>query len=216
MKTYAHFVSKKTSQGMKIFRHHTEFHSINGPGKAIGLVVMMNPGDARPIDDVLFNTLENSEYETEKPVLTVPDNTMKKVMRMIRKAYDDNEIKLPHQYSIHIENIFNIREKDSDKAKRYARSISGVKHLMFKSRELLNNYDFVFFAWGKLDVGIERQKDLLTKYPQAIVVNKLNYKGTIMDVSYPVHPLYMKTEYFLKASKDKIGIRLLEEDANIL
>ncbi|WP_160036923.1 hypothetical protein [Paenibacillus sp. An7] len=216
METYAHFVSKKTNQGIKVFRHHTEFHSKNGPGKAIGLVVMMNPGNARPIDDSIFNRLENSEYETKEPVLTVPDNTMKKVMRMIQEAYDDSGIILPHQYSIHIENIFNIREKDSDKAKRYARSISGIDHLMFKSRELFKNYDFVFFAWGKLDIAVERQKDLLTKYPKAIVVNKLNYRGALKDVSYPVHPLYMKTDYFLEAAKDKIGIGLLEEDANIL
>lgn len=87
---------------------------------------------------------------------------------------------------------------------------------MFKSRELLDNYNFVFIAWGKLDIGIERQRDILTKYPQAIVVNKLNYKGKLLDVSYPVHPLYMKTEYFLKASKGKIKVRLLEEDASIL
>ncbi|KOP67210.1 hypothetical protein AMS62_19610 [Bacillus sp. FJAT-18019] len=177
---------------------------------------MMNPGDARPINETLFRRLENSEYETNEPVLTVPDNTMKKVMRMIQEAYYQEGITFPDQYSIHIENIFNIREKNSKKAKRYARSISGMNHLMFKSRELLDNYNFVFLAWGKLTIGTERQRNILSKYPQAIVVNKLNYKGTLMDVSYPVHPLYMKTEYFLKASQGKINVRLLEEDADIL
>ncbi|WP_160035282.1 hypothetical protein [Paenibacillus sp. An7] len=216
MQTYAHFVSKKIDNDIRIFRHHTEFHSANGPGEVIGLVVMMNPGEARPIDEMIFQQLENSEYETSEPVLTIPDNTMKKVMRMIQEAYYQEEITLPDQYSIHIENIFNIREKNSDKAKRHARNIRGINDLMFKSRELLDNYDFVFLAWGKLDVGIERQRDIPNKYPQAIVVNKLNHKGIIMDVSYPVHPLYMKTEYFLEASKGKINIRLLEEDANIL
>ncbi|MCM3127003.1 hypothetical protein ACFQ3J_05670 [Paenibacillus provencensis] len=215
MQTYAHFVSKKIENEIKIFRHHTEFHSTNGPGEVIGLVVMMNPGDARPINETLYRRLENFEYETNEPVLTVPDNTMKKVMRMIEEAYYQDGITLPDKYSIHIENIFNIREKNSDKAKRYAKSINGMNHLMFKSRELLDNYNFVFIAWGKLDIGIERQRDILTKYPQAIVVNKLNYKGTLLDVSYPVHPLYMKTEYFLKASKGKIKVRLLEEDASI-
>ncbi|MGW7160202.1 hypothetical protein HP548_07335 [Paenibacillus taichungensis] len=216
METYAHFVSKQTDQGIKIFRHHTEFRSTNGSGKVIGLIVMMNPGNARPVDDVLFNRLENSEYETEEQVLTMPDNTMKKVMSMIQKAYKNNGITFPNQYSIHIENIFNIREKESDKAKRYAKSINGIDHLMFKCRELLNNYDFVFFAWGKLDIALERQKNLFDKYPQAIVVNRLNYKGTLMDVNYPVHPLYMNTEYFLEASKNKLNVRLIAEDANIL
>jgi hypothetical protein len=216
MQTYAHFESKEIDNEIKIFRHHTEFHSTNGPGKVIGLVVMMNPGDARPINETLFKQLENSEYETSEPVLTVPDNTMKKVMRMIQEAYYQERITFPDQYSIHIENILNIREKNSDKAKRYARNISGINHLMFKSRELLDNYDFVFLAWGKLNIGTDRQRDILKKYPQAIVVNKLIHKGTLMDVSYPVHPLYMKTEYFLKASKGKINVRLLEEDANNL
>jgi len=216
METYAHFVSKQTDQGIKIFRHHTEFRSTRGAGKAIGLIVMMNPGNARPVDDLLFNKLENSEHETEEMVLTMPDNTMKKVMGMIRKAYKENGIEFPNQYSIHVENIFNIREKDSDKAKRYAKSMNGIDHLMFKGRELLNDYDFVFFAWGKLDIAIERQKDLLEKYPQAIVVNKLNYKGILMNVNYPVHPLYMNTEYFLEASKNKLKVRVIEEAANIL
>lgn len=205
MRAYAHFISKKIDNEIKIFRHHTEFHSTNGPGRVIGLVVMMNPGDARPIDDTLFQRLENSEYETREPVLTVPDNTIKRVMRMIQTAYSQEGSTLPDQYSIHIENIFNIREKNSDKAKRYARSMSGINNLMFKSRELLDNYNFVFLAWGKLDVGIDRQSDILKRYPQAIVVNKLNQKGTLRNVNYPVHPLYMKTEYFLEAAKGKIN-----------
>lgn len=216
MQTYAHFVSKKIDNEIRIFRHNTEFHSINGPGEVIGLVVMMNPGDARPINETLFKRLKNSEYETSEPVLTVPDNTMKKVMRMIQEAYDQEGISFPDQYSIHVENIFNIREKNSDKAKKYAKNISGINHLMFKSRELLDKYDFVFLAWGKLDIGTERQKNIQKKYPQAIVVNRLNHKGKLMDVSYPVHPLYMKTEYFIEASRGKINARLLGEDANII
>lgn len=183
---------------------------MSGPGKVIGLVVMMNPGDARPLDENIFGLLENSEYETEIPVLTKPDNTMKKVMRMIQEAYSHNKLAFPNQYSIHIENIFNIREKNSDKAKKSAKNMSGLEDLMFKSRELLDDYEFVFFAWGKLDVGVERQRDFAVKYPHAIVVNKLNYRGNIRDVNYPVHPLYMKTEFFLHASQDKIRMSMFK------
>ncbi|ANS76803.1 hypothetical protein AWM70_21285 [Paenibacillus yonginensis] len=204
MNTYAHFVSKKTTQGIKIFRHHTEFHSFNGPGKAIGLIVMMNPGDARPIDEIEFNKLQNSEYEIPKPILTKPDNTMAKVMRMVPQAYEYNKISLPNKYTIHVENIFNIREKNNKKAKLLARDLVQVNDLMFKRRELNNDYNFVFFAWGKLNVGIDRQQELLNSFPNAIIVNTLNHKGNILNVEYPVHPLYMKTEYFLEATKGKI------------
>jgi hypothetical protein len=72
MKTYAKFVSKNTREEIKIFRHHTEFHSDSGPGNVIGLVVMMNPGDARPISDELFNNLKYSEFNTEGYVLRNP------------------------------------------------------------------------------------------------------------------------------------------------
>lgn len=204
MLAYAHFISKKINEEIKIFRHNTEFCSKSGPGEVIGLVVMMNPGDARPMDEHLFSRLKDSEYETNELTLTAQDNTMRKVMRLIKEAYYHNEIQLPEQYSIHVENLFNIREKNSNKAKSYARNINEANELMFKSRELLDTYNFVFFAWGKLDIGSERQKEIIKRYPQAIIVNKLNCKGTLMDVSYPVHPLYMRTEYFLEASKGKI------------
>jgi hypothetical protein len=36
------------------------------------------------------------------------------------------------------------------------------------------------------------------------MVNRLNHKGNILDVNYPVHPLYMNTEYFIEASRGKI------------
>lgn len=205
MDTYAHFVSRKTNQGIKIFRYHTEFHSINGPGKAIGLVVMMNPGDARPRDESIFRLLQTSEYETQEPILTKPDNTMKKVTRMIEEAYEHNNVSLPERYSIHIENIFNIREKNNKKAKIYAKDLDHVNDLMFKSRDLIDDYQFVFFAWGKLNIGVNRQQELFNKYPQAIKVKRLNHKGNILNVTYPVHPLYMKTDYFLEASKGRIN-----------
>jgi hypothetical protein len=205
METYAHFVSRKTNQGIKIFRHHTEFHSNNGTGEVVGLVVMMNPGDARPMDNNLFTVLQNSEYETIQPVITKPDKTMIKVMRMIQEAYNNNTVSLPDKYTIHIENIFNIREKNNIKAKKYAEELKEVSDLMFKSRELIDKYQFVFLAWGNLKIGLDRQKDYIDKYSSAIIVNKLNYKGNVINVDYPVHPLYMNTEYFLEASEGRIN-----------
>lgn len=87
MNTYAKFVSRDTSDGLKIFRHHTEFRSKNGPGEVIGLVVMMNPGEARPESDELFQKLQTEEFETGDYVATKPDKTMSKVIRMLKEAF---------------------------------------------------------------------------------------------------------------------------------
>ncbi|MNP75456.1 hypothetical protein D3C76_1725190 [compost metagenome] len=76
---------------------------------------------------------------------------------------------------------------------------------MFKTRDLVKDYEFVFFAWGKTSINQVKQDILRTNYPNAISIHKLNVKGTIMDVNYPVHPLYMNSEYFIDASQGKLS-----------
>jgi hypothetical protein len=76
---------------------------------------------------------------------------------------------------------------------------------MYKSRKLQDIYKFVFVAWGNIDIQINKQKLILDKYTNAIVVHKFNYKGELREVDYPVHPLYMNTEYFLEVARGKIG-----------
>lgn len=76
---------------------------------------------------------------------------------------------------------------------------------MYKSRDLQDAYQFVWLAWGNIDIQINKQKQILDKYNNAIIVHKLNYKGDLRDVEYPVHPLYMNSEYFLEAERGKIG-----------
>lgn len=207
MQTFAHFASRKTSEGIKIFRYFTEFHSPNGPGDVIGLIVMMNPGEARPISDHIFTKLSNGKYETNGSVETKPDNTMGKVIRMINDAFSHNNLTLPMQFTIHVENLFNVREKDNEKAKKIARSLRNLDDLMFKPRELNDKYGFVFLAWGNVrNINQRRQQELYSKFPEAIKVHKLNHKGRLLDVEYPVHPLYMNTDFFLEASIGKIRI----------
>ncbi|MEW9053601.1 MAG: hypothetical protein AB2392_20740 [Neobacillus sp.] len=204
MKTFAKFVSKNTTQGLKIFRHHTEFRSENGPGDAIGLVCMMNPGDARPISDTIFNHLQKSEYNTVDYVLTKPDKTMSKAIRLVKAAFEHNAISLPNTYTIHVENLFNIREKDSKKAIKFAKTLRETSEIMYKSRILNPSYHFVFLAWGNIDINEEKQNLLMNSYSNAIKVNKLNHKGQLLEVNYPVHPLYMNTNFFLEATNQRI------------
>lgn len=204
MNTLANYQSIRTSEGIKIFRYNTVFQSEKGSGSVIGLVYMMNPGDARPQSDELFKKLCTSEYKIKQPAITKPDNTMKKVMRLIEEAYESNNISLPEQYTIHVENLFNIREKKSSNAKRLAKNLQGIDHLMFSSRELEDSYQFVWLCWGNVHIQMERQKILRNKFPNAITVHKWNYRGEIRDVEYPVHPLYMNSDYFLEAAKGKI------------
>ncbi|EJP6471765.1 hypothetical protein NHI66_001022 [Clostridium botulinum] len=205
MITLAKYKSINTNKGIKIFRYDTVFQSKNGPGNVIGLIYMMNPGGARPESDELFQKLSTSEYETEKSVITKSDRTMDKVIRLIKQAYKENNIELPEQYTFHVENMFNIREEKSDEAKKLVKKLSDIDELMYKSRNLKDTYQFVWLAWGYINIQINKQKELLNKYNNAIIVHKLNYKGDLKYVEYPVHPLYMNSEYFFEAAKGKIG-----------
>lgn len=200
----ANYKSIKTVSGIKTFRYDTEFQSDKGPGNVIGLIYMLNPGSARPESDELFEKLSTQEYETERPVITKSDNTMKKVMKLIKQAYAENNIKLPEQYTFHIENLFNIRSKSSDEAKKLAKKLSDTYGLMYKSRKLQDAYQFVWLAWGKTNIQASRQRKILNKYKNAIIVHKLNRNG-LKNVEYPVHPLYVNSEYFLEAAEGKIG-----------
>ena len=206
MNVYAFFKSVKiSSHGLKTFRYFTEIQSIHGKGKPIGLVVMLNPGSAKPSLDDIAEKLVEQEYETPDLVQVSPDNTMGKLKNLIQKLYENNLKSLPKKFTIHIENLFNIKEQDSDAAKRLAVDIKGYDNLMFKERQLENKYNFVFFAWGNSNLNIARQDSLKNKYSdKAIMVHKLKQKDRILEVNYPVHPLFMNSGYFLDASKNKI------------
>lgn len=83
----ANFTSRQINDGMKIFRHDTALHSSTTPGTVIGLVYMMNPGSARPKSNEIFEKLQQTEFSTEEPVITLEDNTMRKVARFVELAY---------------------------------------------------------------------------------------------------------------------------------
>jgi hypothetical protein len=164
---------------------------------------MLNPGDARPDSDKDFNNLRTKEFETNGLVLTKPDNTLNKVKKLIQKLYKDNNRNMPEQFTIHIENLSNIRERDSNRAKKLAVKLTAIDKT-FARENLMEKYEFVFFAWGKAGINTERQKALYNQYPNAISVHKKKFKGTIIEVEYPIHPLYMNTGYFSEASKGKL------------
>lgn len=204
---YAKSESINTSHGLKIFRYDTELRSKNGAGEPIGLVYMLNPGSAHPVNDELFKNLQTKEYSTGDYVQTISDTTMDRVINYIKEAYKVKNLKIPTKYSIHIENLFNIREKNSDQATKLLKTIKDAEHLMYKSREIerfKDKYHFVWFAWGSTNIRIKRQQELLNIFPNAIQVKKLNVKGKIRGIMYPNHPLYMRKEFFLEAAKDKI------------
>ena len=200
----ANFTSRQINDDMKIFRHDTALHSSTTPGTVIGLVYMMNPGSARPESDEIFEKLQQAEFSTEKPVVTLQDNTMRKVARFVELAYEKNDISLPQQYTIHIENLFNLREANGDKAKSMVKKLTGIDELLFENRVIIDDCKFIWLAWGKNNIEKIKQADIMKKYPHAISVRKLNYREQTIDVQYPVHPLYMNKDFFLEAAMGKI------------
>lgn len=82
--------------------------------------------------------------------------------------------------------------------------LTGIDELLFKNRVIIDDYKFVWLAWGKNNIEKIKQTDIMKKYPDAITVSKLNYRGQTIDVQYPVHPLYMNKDFFLEAVADKI------------
>ena len=207
MITLAQYTSKMTTQGLKVFRYNTIFQSLDGAGEVIGLVYMMNPGLARPASDELFNKLNSEEYASDGLVETKPDETMRKVIDLIKRAYKQEGVKLPKRYVFHVENLFNIREKNGNIAQKLAKQLLEAKDVMFLNRNLGTNYKFTWFAWGQVSVCKDKQKSLLRQFPNAIKVLKRNgIGGVVQYVDYPVHPGRMKHDYFFEAVKGKIKV----------
>jgi hypothetical protein len=209
-KARAYFKSVKSNDKIDIFRFNTELYSEQGPGKPIGLVYMMNPGKARPESDEIFNKLEIGEFETPDFVSVKTDNTMNTVMSFLQAAYSQEGIRLPERYTIHIENLFNVREHDSNKARKMIKASTLSKDIMYKKRNIdSKDYSFVWLAWGKLNIEKSYQDEMIKRFPKAIMVNKRNYKGKVLNVNYPIHPGRMNKGYFLEAAKGKIRSELI-------
>jgi hypothetical protein len=203
MITLAEYSSITTAYGRCIFRYNTVFQGDKGAGKIIGLVYMMNPGKARPVSQALFEKLQTQDVSSTGLVKTINDRTMNRVVKLIEAAHAHNNLKLPKEFTILVENLFNIREEDSEKAMPLAGKLSELP-IMFPQRDLDLDFKFVWLAWGKVSVALEKQKSIIRKFPQAIMVLKKKHKGGIIHVNYPCHPLYVNTEFFLEASQRKI------------
>ncbi|WP_283592004.1 hypothetical protein [Clostridium butanoliproducens] len=54
-----------------------------------------------------------------------------------------------------MENLFNIREKESDKVKKLVKELSNIDELMYKSWNLQDTYQFVWLAWGNINIQIK-------------------------------------------------------------
>lgn len=165
---------------------------------------MVNPGLAKPRSNELFRMLSTSEYTTDSVVPVNSDPTMSIVINFIKKAYKKNNIKLPHRYTIYIENLFNIKEETSRIAKQLAIELTDEKHIMFQHKELNETYKFIWFAWGNTDIESNRQKLLISKFPNAIAVHKMNCRNNIIQISYPKHPIGMSKKYFKEAALGKV------------
>jgi hypothetical protein len=211
MKTIADYASIKLGPNLLTFRYNTRFISDNGPGDIIGLVYMMNPGDAKPKCVDLYNKLTTEEICLENED-TECDTTMKIVQNFIGLAFDTNGKTLPPKYTILVENLFNLRKINSKIAQRTAINYlkfdnkndieKKIAEIMFYHRHLDSNYNFVWFAWGKVRKSI--LKPDITIYPNRIIVNTIKYKGKPKQINYPKHPIGMNVDFFVDASKGKI------------
>jgi hypothetical protein len=200
----ANFASMLTTKGIKIFRYDTELNSQPDVGKIIALVYMLNPGSSRPISEKLFNDLSTTPMATTEPVLCIADNTMCRVKALVEEAYNSNALKLPVQYTIHIENLFNLREHDNQLAKRLYKQLPETNPFMHKQRELNFEYPLVWFALGNTKIRPDRQLELFQSYQDHLAVHQLNVNGIVIRTTYPVHPLFMNTQYFVEACNNKI------------
>jgi hypothetical protein len=184
----ADFESKKINGENFIFRYNTEYKSSEKAADAIGLIVMMNPGSARPECKENASRLEKEEIKLKKELIR-PDPTMRMIITLINTAYEHNKIPMPEDYILHIENLFNLKNQNAKAATTKVISNKLPPDLLYKSRQLTGKekYHFVFFAWGNPIINPERQNELFKLFPDAIQVNKVLSKGEWNDVNYPVH-----------------------------
>jgi len=215
MRVYASFKSVNTIYGLKKFRYDTELRSENNNAnvqlKPIGLIVMSNPGSAKPvpIGNVLDN-LDNGEYETPEPVLTEKDPTLSKCEQLVTLLYINHNRVLPDHFIVRIENLFNLVEKKVEDAKKLFNNLktdlNDYDNLMFRARPLESEYEFVILAWGNSYINTKQQTYLRGKYKDAIIVNRKYNNGQLEDVTYPVHPLQIDINLFAQTSQGRLKV----------
>ena len=129
---------------------------------------------------------------------------MNATVKLVEYAYKHNEIEMPKEYVLHIENLCNLRvikaqslKENVEKAEKFG---GHVFKLLYNSRVLSaydkKKYHFCFFAWGKTYLNMKMQKELPQVFPNAVRVMKtLNTNGDIVDVKYPFHMLRINRDF---------------------
>jgi hypothetical protein len=76
--------------------------------KTLGLIIMLNPGSSRLVDEKAWNTFVHNEYQVSGELLL--DNTMESIVRVLEDSFGDLEGELT------IQNLFDLRDSDSPSA----------------------------------------------------------------------------------------------------
>lgn len=191
MKVYAQFFSDSGNE----FRLNTLL-CFGTSSKLIGSIVMLNPGSARPNDDVIDLEKISDFYKDKKQISL---NNWKSfssdhTIRQVKKIFDGSYIGKSKELNgiVQIFNLFNLKNQDSKQAINTLNTI--------KSKFLFNDdIDFynksVYFGFGQAifsnDLLYDKAKDIFTKTPKSL---KSIYNDNFDDNSF-YHPMYINRKY---------------------
>lgn len=196
----ADFISKKLNETLYQFRINTRLISEEGENPVIGLIYMYNPGSARPSEKNLKVKFNKEECILKNCVTTDP--TLNRITNLLDCLQKKQILLFPKKFTIHIENLFNICDSNQYDSYDSIRLLKKYNDLIYYSREFGKyDYKFVWIAWGKTDKFLKRREKIIQLFPDAIKVNKYNYRGRIINIDHPHHPLYLGENLFIDAVK---------------
>jgi hypothetical protein len=175
-------------KGYEIISFVQKLNSCGGNmNKTLGLIIMLNPGSSRLVDEKAWNTFVHNEYQVSGELLL--DNTMESIVRVLEDSFGDLEGELT------IQNLFNLRDSDSPSAiEKYKDCFVSSKPNKLNSNfpscinpkykdmlhtiideKYMNQFPWIWLAWSVQD-GMylnERRKQILKAIPQDKMVYKI-------------------------------------------
>ena len=162
--------------------------------KADLLVVMMNPGNSRPVD---------GKYVMHRKAEAIPDRTQEQIMRLMKNC--------EFEYS----RILNLTDIQETKSKKLFRTLADIKkknlaHSIFDPRrkeelnELIPKNASIVFAWGVAEELTELAQQAVKRFAGKSVCGLQKDVGKTAYY-HPLPPSYYKQKEWVNLMTEKIN-----------
>lgn len=152
----------------------------------LGLIIMLNPGKSKLIDNKKWNQISNGETKCISGEIKL-DHTMKSIVKILEFTHPSLNGK------IKILNLFNLRNSESKHAIRTMKKLcltDKYKSFMYSNFDDLHNYPWIWIGWGvKQDEILNKRKyEVLSLVSKQKIHYFALYSNKVKDNTLIYHP----------------------------